>query len=105
MSILRGDGSQAHPAIRMPPIAAAVSTRAVGMEIVFVFAPLELARFLKRIEHVIPFGIDVTGDVVRDLSGGIAQAHALVVRPRAEPQWPALIINLCRAPKAHVMPL
>jgi hypothetical protein len=54
---------------------------------------------------VIALGVHVGGDVVRDLTGGVAEADSLVVGCRSDPHGPAVGIDFFRAPKADVMAL
>ena len=53
---------------------------------------------------VLALGIDVRRDVMGDLSGGVAQPHALVEGRGAEPGR-AVLIQFIPAPEANMMPL
>jgi hypothetical protein len=56
-------------------------------------------------KEVITLGIDVRGDVMRDLTRRVTEANPLVVAPRSGPMWAAVEIDLVRTPKTNMMAL
>jgi hypothetical protein len=52
---------------------------------------------------VITLGIDVCGDVMRDLTRRVTEANSLVVGPRSGPKRAAVKIDLVRTPKPNMI--
>jgi hypothetical protein len=87
-----------------PGIPAAVAALESVVKIVYPVNLLGPIRLLDFVRDAIPLGVDIRSDVMRHLSGCVAQAHAFVECRRAQPEW-AAIFPFFGAPKSHVMPL
>jgi len=74
--------SQIQLPIRTPRIAAAVAAFQNLVKAVDDLDFFESTGFLELLEQSIAFGVDVGGDVVRDLAGGVAEADFLIERDR-----------------------
>ena len=62
-----------------------------------------MSRALDVVDDLVALAIDVGRNVVRDLAGRVAQADVLVERRRADARAAAMLVELLRAPEAHVM--
>ena len=81
------DDADGEPAVGMPRIAAAVASFAepCGSRSTL-YVSEEVPRLVQGPHQVVPLGVHVGGDVVRDLAGRVAQSDSLPRRSRIRPK-------------------
>ena len=92
------------PSIGAPGITAAVAPFALRVEAVLPFDRPHHASILQFACDVVALRIDIGTDVMRDLSGGVAEPHPFVERRRTEPGAPSVIQRVA-TPEADMVPV
>src|SRR6476469_5696712 len=88
----------------MPGITAAIAPFKPGVEAVVPFDQLHKGRLLQVLCAEVALRIHIRSDMMRNLSGCVAEPHAIVERRGTDPDGPALI-RLVPTPEAHMVPL
>lgn len=101
----RSHNRQKQPTIGMPVVTASVFARFDWLEIIDVRLSQQSVGAGQITNQSFSFPVDVTINLVGDLSGPPTQFDRPVENRRPRPQRPAIRIQLGRLPKPHMMPL
>jgi hypothetical protein len=91
--------------IGVPLVTTAIAAFALCMKAVDRVMLGKHSCMFKVQKQMVALLVNIGGDVMSDLAGRVAQAHALVVRGRSNPNRPALVANFFNSPEANMIPL
>src|SRR5262245_17740491 len=87
----------------MPGIAAPVAAAQRCVKAVNDIGLGQIARLLQVAKQQVALGVNVGGDVMGDLTSGMAETDPLVVSGRARPERSVIVIELVGTPETNMM--